>query len=88
MTSSKAKLVIRKEHQEVNITSEPFQQEFFKNLRKDRTEANRSVRGDVIDGFARFWYHYDLCEFSQECVIGEAKHNIREDSEKSYSFLG
>ena len=88
MTSSKAKLVIRKKRREVNITSEPFQQEFFKNLRRNRKEANRSIRGDVIDGFARFWYHYDLCEFPQEWVIGEAKHTIIEDSEKSYSFLG
>jgi len=88
MTSSKAKLVIRKESREVNIISEPFQQEFFKNLRRNRKEANRSIRGDVIEGFARFWYHYDLCEFPQEWVIGEAKHTIIEDSEKSYSFLG
>jgi len=88
VTSSKAKLVIRKKRREVDISSEPFQQEFLKNLRRDRKETNRSKRGDVTDAFARFWYHYDVCEFRQEWVIGEAKHTIIENSEKSYSFLG
>jgi hypothetical protein len=46
----------------------------------DRKKANRSIRGDVIDGFVRFWYHYDLCEFPQEWVIREEKHTIIEDS--------
>jgi hypothetical protein len=32
MASSKAKLVITEKRREVNITSEPFQQEFLKNL--------------------------------------------------------
>jgi hypothetical protein len=78
----------QEEAPEVNVTSEPFQQEFFKILRRDKKEANRSIRCDVIDGFARFWYHYNLCEFPQEWVIEEAKHTIIEDSEKRYSFLG
>jgi hypothetical protein len=88
MASSKAKLVIREKRREVDITSEPFQQEFLKNLRRNGKEANRSIGGDVIDGFARFRYHYDLCKFTQEWVIGEAKHAIIENSEQGYSFLG
>jgi hypothetical protein len=88
MASSKAKLVIRERRREVNITSEPFQQEFLKNLRRNGKKANRSIRGDVIDEFVMFSYHYDLCDFPQEWVIGEAKHAIIEDSEKGYSFLG
>jgi hypothetical protein len=88
MTSSKAKLVIREKRREFNITSKPFQQDFLKNLRRNWKEANRSIRGDVICGFARFRYHYDLCEFPQEWVIGEAELTIIEDSKKIYSFLG
>jgi hypothetical protein len=32
MANSKAKLVIREKRREVNITSEPFQQEFLQNV--------------------------------------------------------
>jgi hypothetical protein len=69
VASSKAKLVIREKRREVNITPEPFQQKFLKNLRRKGKEANSSIGDDVIDGFARFRYYYDLCEFPQEWVI-------------------
>jgi len=88
MTGSKAKLIIWNKRREVDVVSESLQQKFFKNLRRERKEANRTIRGDGIDGFARFWNHYNLCEFPQEWEVGEAEHTIEEDSEKSYSLLG
>ena len=88
MTGSKAKLIIWKKRREFDVVSESLQQKFFENLRRDGKEANRTIRGDVVDGFARFWNHYNLCKFPQEWVVGEAEHTIEEDSEKSYSLLG
>jgi len=76
MTSSKARLVIRKKRREVNITSEPFHQEFFKNLRRDSKEANRSKRGDVIDGFARFWYPYDNKRLNASTIFVSVREKI------------
>jgi len=76
MTGSKAKLIIRKKRRQVYIVSESLQLEFFKNFGREGKEANRTIRGDVIDGFARFWKHYNLCEFPQERIVGEAEHTI------------
>jgi len=87
VTSSKTKLIIREECRKVDISSKPFQQEFLENLRRNREEANGSIGSDVINGFARFGYHYDLCEFPEKWIIGEAKDTVVKDSEESYSFL-
>jgi hypothetical protein len=72
MTGSKSKLIIRKKRRKVDVVSESVQQEFLKNLLREGKEANRTIRGDVVDGIARFWNHYNLCEFAQEWVVGEA----------------
>jgi hypothetical protein len=61
---------------------------FSKNLRWNLKKANRSIGSDIIDRFARFWYHYDLCEFPQERVVVETEHTIVEDGEKSDGLLG
>jgi hypothetical protein len=63
---------------------EVIHDKLFKNLRRDWKETNRSIRGDVIDGLARFWYHYDLCEFPQEWVIRETEHTITYVSNKYF----
>jgi hypothetical protein len=87
VTNSKAKLIVGKECREVNVTSKPFQQEFFEDLRGNGEKANGSIGSDIIDGFTMFGYHYNLREFPQQRIIGEAKYAVIEDSEEGYRFL-
>ena len=37
--------------------------------------------------FARFWDHYDLCKFPQECLVGEAKNAVVEGGKEDDSHL-
>jgi hypothetical protein len=81
VTSSKAKLIIGEACRKVDITSMPFQHEFLEDLRRNWEEADGSIRSDIIDGFTRFAYHYNLCEFPQQRIIGETKYTVIEGSE-------
>jgi hypothetical protein len=81
VTTSKAKLIIGEECRKVDMTSKPVQQEFLENLRGNGEEADGSIGSDIIDEFTRFGYHYNLCEFPQQRIIGETKYTVIEDSE-------
>ena len=60
MARSKAKLVTGNELGKVNIGLESLQEEFLKDLGRNREEANWAIGSDFMRRLTRFRHHYDL----------------------------
>ena len=84
VAGSVSKLVVGDEVGQVHIRAESLQ-EFLKNLGQYGAEAHRAVSGYIVGWFARFRNHFDLREFPQKWVVGEAEHTVVEGGEKGDS---
>jgi len=78
MARSKAKLVTGNGVGKVHIALESLQEEFLKDLGRNREEANWAIGSDFMGRLTRLWHHYDLCKFPQEWVVGKAEYAAEE----------
>jgi hypothetical protein len=84
VAGSKTKLVTRNEVGKVHIEPESLQ-EFLKDLRRNGEEVERAIGCDVLGRLTWFWYHYYLCKFPQERIVGETEHAVVEGGKEDDS---